>query len=165
MVVKLKQTSVSPALVNLGKQISTLDKLAIEKGRQALKDIEDPFMADLQFYPPVPEGSTYERTFTLRDSWYIQFKQVAGGYQIEVGNDTEYTQWVVGSLAQAEKAAAEFQQDFHAENGWPLATNTVRYWLDEQKRLWQVYLADDLSEFVEFTTKRRATTRIQRRRG
>lgn len=119
-----------------------------------------PFLLDeLKFYPPVPPNSRYQRTFKLRDGWYVRIGMVGEGqFKFEVGNDTFYAAFVVGSLAQARDAAARFQRDFHKAHGWLLATDTVTFW-------WMAFLEDyqgrfetELGKFGTFEGGRRART-------
>lgn len=108
---------------------------ATEIARELYAELRPLMLAGLQFYPPVPAGSRYVRTFRLQRGWAVTLQVDGGnaGVQIDlvVTNSTPYTKWVVGTLTNVDALARQTQRDFHARNGWPLALNTTRYWFDQ----------------------------------
>jgi hypothetical protein len=125
----------------LDKTLATLDKfdeqtrkLAGEVAREVYGELRAQMLTALQFYPPVPPGSRYQRTFRLKRGWVIELdvSNRGDGLQIDlaVKNATPYTQWVVGTLTNVDALARQTQRAFHARNGWPVALDTTRYWFD-----------------------------------
>ena len=165
MVVKIKQTTDVTLLEDMKAYTEGYNKLVADEGRRIFEGIKPPLLDELRFYPDKPPNSTYERTNTLKEGWFAEFQSGQNGFNANIGNDTDYTQWVVGSLAQDRDAAARFQQEFHANNGWPLATDTVGFWLDAYVEDLDAWHQEELSQFGGINQKRRAYTRIRRRRN
>jgi hypothetical protein len=148
-------------LEDMAEFAGNLDDKAFQLFEQSTAEIEQGLMDDLRTYPAVPPNSTYERTYKLRDNWSASIGQAGDGlFKFEVSNDTDYAVWVVGSLAQMREAAARFQQEFHRDNGWELATDKVTRWFNRLLEDYQSRFENELAEFGGFTLKRRARTRI-----
>ena len=115
-------------------------------GKVAFSTIEQPFLRDLRFYPPVPAGSRYKRTFKLKRGWKAFYEAITSGFQIVVSNLVKYTRWVVGSLDVVRSTAVLFQRKLHKRNGWQQATDIVDMWfeifLDEFEDAFDRELAD-----------------------
>lgn len=128
---------------------------------QSSAEIAPLMLEDLSAYPPVPPNSKYKRTYRLRKGWTVSIGMVGEGqFKFEVSNNVDYTVWVVGSLAQARSAAADFQRDFHAEHGWRLATDIVSIWWAAFLEDYQGRFEDELGRFGTFESGRRARTRL-----
>lgn len=110
---------------------------AVTIARELYAELRPLMLAGLQFYPPVPAGSRYVRTYRLRRGWTVNLEIVGNGaglsIDLVVTNPTPYTRWVVGTLTNVDALARLTQQAFHARNGWPLALNTTRYWFDQYR--------------------------------
>jgi hypothetical protein len=87
----------------------------------------------IQFYPPVPAGSRYIRTFRLRRGWQVDLHLFANTVELVISNATPYTAKVVGTLINNDALARATQEAFHANNGWPVALDTARFWFDRFK--------------------------------
>lgn len=74
-------------------------------------------------------GIPTRRTNKLIDSWEITGEFMFRGFSIIVRNTQDWAKFVVGSLAQNIPRAARFQQKFHKNTGWKLATIPVQEWL------------------------------------
>lgn len=138
----------------------SFEQIAFGVFDEVAQEIEPLLLDELRHYPPVPPGSTYIRTFRLQEGWHVFILQQAGSFIIRVSNEVEYSQWVVGSLAQAIAAAAAFQRVFHREHGWQLATETVTFWFEAFMEAFEQRFADELGQFGTFTSRRRARTRL-----
>lgn len=140
--------------------IDSIDQIAYDIFAQSAAEIEAPLLDELRTYPPVPADSKYVRTFKLRDGWRIEIAQAGSGQFIfRVTNDVEYTQFVVGSLALANAAASRFQRDFHANNGWQLASPTIQFWFEAFLEEFQGRFLRELGQFGTITgSTRRAFT-------
>lgn len=97
---------------------------------EVFDEIRVAMLEALRFYPPVPAGSKYVRTFRLRRGWDVRLEFTGNGVFLVVRNATPYTRYVVGLLTTADAAARATQRAFHARNGWPVALDTTRYWFD-----------------------------------
>lgn len=104
-------------------------KVAVE----VFNELRAQMLAALQFYPPVPAGSTYKRTFRLRRGWQVDLELSGDSVTLVVFNPTSYTRYVVGLLTNVDAAARATQRAFHARNGWPIALDTSRFWFDQFK--------------------------------
>lgn len=113
-------------------------KIAGDIALEIYQEIHAAMLADLQFYPPVPAGSRYIRTFRLRRGWIVDIaiRGTGDGLKIEliVINRTPYTPFVSGALSNIDSVARATQRAFHARNGWPIALNTTRFWFDRFKQ-------------------------------
>jgi hypothetical protein len=122
-------------------------------------EIEPLLLDELRHYPPVPPGSKYIRTFRLQNGWFVDIIQSGGEFLFQVGNDVEYAQFVVGSLAQAVAAAARFQRDFHKAHGWQLGAETVTFWFEAFMEEYRGRFNAELAKFGTTSGGRRASTR------
>lgn len=128
-------------------------------------ELVKPFLLDeLRFYPPVPPNSKYVRTFRLKRGWKVELERRGRDrVAFAVSNDTPYTQWVVGSLAQDTARARSYQQDFHAAHGWPLATETVKFFFEAyQEDFDKRFDGELLARFTSTRFSQRAQTRLAR---
>lgn len=108
-------------------------KIFADTANEVFNEIRAQMLEALQFYPPVPAGSTYVRTFRLRRGWELTLEVSGSAVYVVVKNATPYTRWVVGALTTVDAAARATQRAFHARNGWPIALNTTRFWFDQFK--------------------------------
>ncbi len=83
------------------------------------------------------KGIPTVRDNTLIDSWEIFGETSADGFNIVVRNTQKWSKFVVGSLAKNVARAARFQQKFHQNTGWNLATIPVQEWLEDVQLLFK----------------------------
>lgn len=134
------------------------NRLIYELGTKAFRPIQSPLLDELQFYPPPLPNQRYVRTYRLRQGWKAGIRRLNGNtYAMVISNDVEYTQQVVGSLAQVESVAARFQDAIH-RGRWPLATTTVKFWQEAFLELLEEKVASDLSHYGTVRNSRRAFT-------
>lgn len=133
-------------------------RIAADIGEGVYRSIEDDLVDELRYYPPPPPNSTYQRTFTLRDGWEVSYGRDGNGFAIRVANETSYSKYVVGSLAQARATAASFQAEVH-KGRWVLAADTVAFWFEAFLEEYQSRFTAELSKFGTTSTNRRAFTR------
>jgi len=100
---------------------------------EVFAEIRAQMLEALQFYPPVPAGSTYVRTFRLRRGFQLTLEISGSALYVVVKNQTPYTRWVVGTLSNIDSVARSTQRAFHARNGWPITLTTTRFWFDRYK--------------------------------
>lgn len=122
-------------------------------GQTAFSAIEQPFLRDLRFYPPVPAGSRYKRTFKLRRGWKAFYQSIINGFQIVVSNLVKYTRWVVGSLDLVRSTAISFQSKLHKRNGWRVATDIVDVWFEIFLNEFEDAFDRELSDFATRSTR------------
>lgn len=105
----------------------------------------------------------FQRSGALQDAWQV-FADIdgAGSATIIVQNTKDYARYVVGSLAQDTVAASRFQQRFHAITGWPLASETVQFWLDTINERFNLLVSEYVEDAGAIISKRRAYTRPRR---
>lgn len=124
-------------LDRLDKYLTDIDKrtmqLVHDTAAEVFSEIKQQMLEALRFYPPVPAGSTYKRTFRLRRGWDVDLELTSVGVAVVVRNATPYTRWVVGTLSTIDAVARATQRAFHARNGWVVALNTTRFWFDQFK--------------------------------
>lgn len=161
MSITIRMEGSTEPLSGLEAYLEKCPEKAAEIGQAVFDEIKPALLEALRFYPGVPAGSRYVRTFTLRNNWEVTFESTQVGFQIAIRNSTRYALWVVGSLAQNANAAKRFQRDFHAQHGWPLATNTAKTYFDKFTDEFVEAFASDLQEFTSVAFRRRAVTRIE----
>ncbi len=128
-------------------------KIALETGREAFGDIREPLLDTLRVYPPKLPNQKYVRTFKLRRGWKAFIQPISpNSFAVVVSNDTDYTSFVVGSLAQAVSTAAQFQADIH-RGRWNLATTTVSIAFEDFLKAYDKRLASKLSKFGTVTRR------------
>lgn len=159
--IKMRLTGGVEAIEDIGDYVTRFPEISNEIGKQVFEELKQKLLDGLKFYPPVPAGSRYVRTFKLRNNWTAIFELIGSGFRISIQNSTFYAIWVVGSLAQRPSAAKRFQRDFHARHGWPLATNTTRLWMDDFINQFAQDIAAEFTDGVQIAAKRRAVTRIE----
>lgn len=121
--------------------------IAFDAGKEAYKVIQTPFLDELKFYPPERPNQKYVRTYKLRRGWKVSIKRIdANSFALVVSNATEYTSFVVGSLAQTESAAASFQAAVH-RNRWELGFNIVQRWFESYLDEFNKAMANELKRF------------------
>lgn len=124
-------------LDRLDKYLQTFDdnalKIFADTANEVFNEIRPQMLEALRFYPPVPAGSTYVRTFRLKRGWELTLEISGSAVYVVVKNATPYTRWVVGTLTTIDAAARATQRAFHARNGWPIALDTTRFWFDGYK--------------------------------
>lgn len=128
-------------LDRISQYITTIDdkarKIAYTVAVEVFDELRVQMLEALQFYPPVPPGSRYKRTFRLRRGWQLdlQVNAITGGVSVALVtfNPTPYTAKVVGTLSNVDAIARATQKAFHARNGWPIALDTARFWFDRFK--------------------------------
>ena len=154
MVVSVRSVTTINPLDEFVDYIDSISETVQEIGQIAFDRVHDPFLNALRFYPPVPAGSRYKRTFRLRRGWRLFMQTISNGFQFIVSNLTKYTPWIVGSLAKVRSIAAQFQRDFHQRNGWPLAVDTIDFWFDVFITEFEDEFDNRLSEFASRKTRR-----------
>lgn len=138
------------------------NKLAYEAGQEAFSAIREPLLDELKFYPPELPNQRYVRTYRLRRGWKAGVKRINGNtYSLVVSNDTEYTAFVVGSLAKTVSAAQRFQAAIH-RGRWLLATETVQFWFNAYLEEIDKRFTDKFSDFGTVVNRQRAFTRRTR---
>lgn len=66
-------------------------------------------IAKVREYPPVPSGSSYQRTLVLYNGWYVEGPKWSGGaYSVFIRNRAPYAKFVQGKE----------QAWFHRDSGW-----------------------------------------------
>lgn len=160
MSIALKMEVSTAPLDGLEAYLKDFPAKAAEIGKQVYEEIRPHLLSELRFYPPVPAGSRYKRTFRLRNAWEITFDATTEGFRMGIRNGVHYAQWVVGSLARDAAAATRFQQAFHSRNGWIPATKTAGFWFDAFVDEFTKAFMADIGSFASTTFNRRATTRI-----
>lgn len=134
-------------------------RMVSEAGERAYDRIRDPLLDELRYYPAPRPNQRYVRTMRLRDGWEVSFQRASGGFQVIVSNDVPYAKFVVGSLAQARAAAASFQAWMH-KGRWPLATETVAFWLEAfREELADEIRKEGLDRFGSTRSRQRGFTR------
>lgn len=130
-----------------------------DAGARAYDRIREPLLDELRYYPRPRPNQRYVRTMRLRDGWEVSYQRSTGGFEVIVRNDAPYAKFVVGSLAQARAAAASFQAWMH-KGRWPLATETVEFWLEAFKEELQNEIRQEgLDRFGSTRSRQRAFTR------
>lgn len=170
---------------NLRGKLRNVKRIAQEAGQDAFNQIERPLAADLQFVPPewgnkkrdwqtdtqrnaffasdgFGGGIPTRRTGAMIAGWTVTFTAVGRGFRIGISNPVDFTRFVVGSLAKQVSRAARFQQRMHKATGWPLATETVQFWLNEAAEIFKDNMRKAFGT-VEITTTRQARTSPRRR--
>jgi hypothetical protein len=156
----IKQTlkTISRVDKDIEQFVKDFNRMSYELGETAFKSIREPLLDELKFYPPTLPNQKYIRTYRLRRGWKAGIKRLNGvTFALIVSNDVEYARFVVGSLAQAESAAASFQAAIH-QGRWPLASKTVGYWYDAFLEELDDAFAKELSQFGTIRKTRRAFT-------
>lgn len=124
-------------LDRLDQYLTTFDENAkrifAETATEVFAEIRQQMLEALQFYPPVPAGSRYKRTFRLRRGWQLDLDINNNAVYVVVKNATPYTRYVVGTLTTVDAVARATQRAFHARNGWIVALDTTRFWFDQFK--------------------------------
>jgi hypothetical protein len=106
------------------KALEGFPRLAGEEVENQVKYAAQKIITALQLYPPVPYGSTYQRTFDLRDGWLnpseFQTNYVGGfDFDFHIQNNTPYAGFVQGGKDDDPKQTA-----VHRAHGWQ-TTDTV----------------------------------------
>lgn len=139
--------------------IDDYSRMVSEAGERAYDRIQDPLLDELRYYPALRPNQRYVRTMRLRDGWEVSFQRASSGFEVIVRNDVPYAKFVVGSLAQARVAAASFQAWMH-KGRWPLATETVAFWLQAfREELQNEIRAEGLDRFGSTRSRQRGFTR------
>jgi hypothetical protein len=135
MVIYLELENDTVVLTALNGYLDKLDANALRIARnvaiEAFQEIRQQMLTALQFYPPVPPGSKYKRTYRLRRGWIVDLSLTGDTIALVITNPTTYTRYVVGALTNQTALAALAQRDFHRANGWPLALDTAHIWFDK----------------------------------
>jgi len=154
MVVSTRSVTTINPLDDFIDYVDSIESFVQDIGRDTFDKVRNPFLSALRFYPPVPPGSRYKRTFRLRRGWKLFIQTMVNGFELIVSNLTKYTPWVVGSLAKVRSAAAQFQRAFHRKNGWPLAVDIIDMWFDIFISEFEDEFDSQLSEFATRKTRR-----------
>lgn len=92
-------------LLKFGATMAAANKLA----GAFQKKWADNIVKQMQVYPPIPAGSTYERTFTLRGGWRAEGPSfTVEGLTTRIYNPVRYMPFVQG----------QWQQPYHEAHGW-----------------------------------------------
>lgn len=145
-------------------RLEQFDDLVAEIGLETFDELYPSLLDELQYYPaPIP-GSKYVRTFKLKRGWRIHLQRTGDGFAIVIENAVSYARYVVGSLAQALAAAKAMQARIHQDR-WPLASESVTWWYDVFREVFQDKFDARLADFGTVTISRRAVTgrRLPRR--
>lgn len=137
---------------------SDFTRIASDIGEDLMNQYDEGLLDELRYYPAPPAGSTYERTYRLKDGWTVTIQRESGGFAIAIKNPTPYAKYVVGSLATAKAAARSFQAEVH-QGRWPLATDTVTFWFEGFLQTYQERFIQELGKFGTTSSSRRAFTR------
>lgn len=117
--------------------LTTFDENALkifkEVAEETFNEIRGQMLEALRYYPPVPAGSTYVRTFRLKRGFQLTLEIAGSSVAVVVRNPTPYTRYVVGTLTTVDAAARATQRAFHARNGWIVTLVTTRFWFDQYK--------------------------------
>lgn len=158
MTVKMTLKTISEPDNDLLHFVDDFTSIAQDIGQETFRDIENNLLDELKFYPPPPPNNRYVRTYRLRAGWKAGITRISNDrFALVVSNDTEYTAFVVGSLAQALSVAARFQADVH-KNRWRLASETVAFWFDAYLEKVDAGFKTELSKFGRIRNTRRAFT-------
>lgn len=77
------------------------------------------FVQDAQRYPSPPAGSTYRRTYTLRDGWGVaDVTQRATMFGASIVNGVSYAPYVVGSDDQAWMHQGRWRTEDDMADAW-----------------------------------------------
>jgi hypothetical protein len=153
-----KLTTNTRVLDDLSAFADDFSRMAADIGQRAFDQINEPLLDELRYYPPPRPNQKYVRTLRLRDGWTVEYRRASGGFQIVVGNKTPYAKFVVGSLAQARAAAASFQAWMH-KGRWPLASETVTFWMEAFHEEFRKEFNQELAQFGGASSSRRGFTR------
>lgn len=189
MAIKAKMTSNLTWLNDAYAVTSELSQLIAIAGDEAMAEIEQPLLAELQEQPPLSKGVApnwtsalqrmayfaskgfgrgipYKRSGKLSQAWEIVGQLISDTWVIVVSNPMEAARFVYGSLAISNfSAAARFQQRFHAITGWKLAAPIVSKWFDEYQNLFEEKMDMLIGEIGTREFKRRGfTARLPKRK-
>lgn len=116
-------------------------------------EIQPEFLGEMRTYPPVPPGSTYERTFELRDKMNVRVVRDGNQTQIIAESRAPHTKWVVGTFDK--RRGAGYQTAKHKQTGWILIARTAGFWQEAYaERYHQKFDAIIPSYFGTFSTRR-----------
>lgn len=101
----------------------------IDAGNEEFDTVQPLLLSDIRTYPPPRPNSKYVRTFRLQRGWNVQTEEYADALTAVTENQVPYTRYVMGDLVTNMDAAAEWQQQYHAETGWRLGIRIVDYYM------------------------------------
>lgn len=103
------------------------------------------------------------RSHTLSRSWEVKVERMGAGFTFTVRNPTDYAQFVVGSLARGIRNPGRFQQPFHQNTGWPLASVIVEFWLEDAGKEFAKRVFNRFGDLVKKSVAKRRATFTPRR--
>lgn len=161
--------------------LDNFNEIVDRVGRDVYEDYQGPMLAALQQQPgPVKypiqwtsekqrraffatdgfgRGIGAPRTGAMAAAWEVRFIETPGSFQIVVINPSKAAKFVEGSLAKNAAAAARFQQSYHRNTGWQLASPIVQNYLDAMTVDFKFRFKQELDDFGSTTgSGRRAYT-------
>jgi hypothetical protein len=112
--------TISIKTTGISEWIRLLSQIRLEPVKDAIKDIlTDGIIPDAQIYPPEPPGSTYNRSYNLRDSWEPQ--EPSGGatsFVAAATNGVSYAAYVMGPGEQAAVHAGRWRSTDDLVDAW-----------------------------------------------
>jgi hypothetical protein len=158
-------------------------------GDEALSDIEDDFLRELQEEPSPSTGVApnwtsrkqqqayfasngfgagipYSRKGKLAAAWSIAGELVNNVWEIIINNPSRAARFVYGSLAISNIAsAARFQQKFHAVTGWKLAAPIVLKYFEQYQERFRINMNTLIGEMGTPKFRQRGITpRLSKKR-
>lgn len=104
------------------------------------------------------KGIPYQRTGNLANAWVIDVTSEGGIFAVKVSNPAPSAKFVYGTLAKDRMAAKSPQQKFHADQGWPLATELIRPVIEDMMDEFALKFRERIGEFGTASFSRRAYT-------
>lgn len=162
--IRMRAITDTRVLDGLSNYAARFSERAFDIGERIFDQLEGDVLEELRAYPAPPAGSTYVRTYRLRNGWQMNIIPASGGFTIEILNDAtdkrgrSYSKYVKGSLVKARAAAAKAQAWMH-KGRWDLAFDTVDTFYQLFMEEFNVQVGRDLSAYGTVTSTRRAFTR------
>lgn len=96
-------------------------------------------------------GIPYQRTGGLANAWKIDVTNEGGLFAIRVSNLMNAAKYVYGTLAKNPAAARRPQQQFHRDQGWPLAVDIIRPMIDDMLEDFKTRFKDEIGDLGSVT--------------
>lgn len=113
-------------LIALDSFVRDFENVVTDIATEAFNVVRGPMLNEMRYYPAVPAGSKYKRTFTLRDGMDVRLIREGGRITLQASSKARYTKYVVGTFDKRRR----YQTRKHRQTGWPLIADTVRFWQD-----------------------------------
>ena len=175
--IRYKVETISNPIKALTKFVGSFDDTAYDVFEEAYNEVESPFLDALMQKPgPAKKpidwttdkqqaayfasdgfggGIPTHRTGALSDAWTVTISRAGNQFLFVAENPLPASKFLFGSLAKNRKRALRYQQRFHANTGWPVATDIVQEWTQKFVELYQ----EKLSAIGVAEINRRAFTR------